>query len=160
VRSKSENLSVSQILAWAEAHLQRTGKRPNGHSGPIPETVDETWSAIDTALLYGYRGLPGGLSLAEFLNRHWGEKPPNARKPPKARNRPPLTIEQILAWAEAHHQRTGKWPTAASGEVPESPEETWKIINAALWEGYRGLAGEDSLSQLLRRYFGESSTTS
>src|SRR5690348_5065999 len=122
MQNERRRLTVEQILAWAEAYLRRTGKRPNGHSGPIPETAGETWSAIDTALFYGYRGLPGGLSLAEFLNRHWGEKPVNDRKPPLACNRPPLTIEQILAWAEAHHQRTGKWPTAASGEVSEAPQ--------------------------------------
>jgi hypothetical protein len=152
MQSKRPRLTVAQILAWAEAHVQRTGKRPNGHTGPIPETSDETWSAIDTALVHGYRGLSGGLSLVEFLNRHWGEKPANDRKPPKARNRPPLTIEQILVWAEAHHQRTGKWPTTASGEVSEEPSETWKIINSALWEGHRGLPGGDSLSQLLKRH--------
>jgi len=155
MQNKRPPLTVAQILAWADAHLQRTGKRPNGHSGSISETAGETWSAVDTALLYGYRGLSPGLSLAEFLNQHWGEKPPDDRKPPKARNRPPLTIEQILAWAEAHQQRTGKWPTAASGEVPEAAQETWKIINSALWEGHRGLPGGDSLSRLLRRYFGE-----
>jgi hypothetical protein len=22
----------------------------------------------------------------------------------------PLTVEQILAWADAHHARTGEWP--------------------------------------------------
>lgn len=159
MRTKPPRLSVEQVLTWAEAHLQRTGKRPNGHSGPIPEAAGETWTAINTALLYGYRGLPGGSSLAEFLNRHWGEKPPEDRKPPKARNVPPLTIEQILSWAEAHYRRTGEWPNAASGEVPEAPSETWKKINAALWEGYRGLPGGDSLSQLLRRYFGESTST-
>jgi hypothetical protein len=160
MQSKPPRLTVVQILAWAAEHLQRTGKRPNGHSGPIPEAAGETWSAVHTALLYGYRGLPGGLSLAEFLNRHWGEKPPDARKPPKARNVPPLTIEQILAWAEAHYRRTGKWPTAASGKVPEALKETWKKINAALWEGYRGLPGGDSLSQLLLRHFGETSSSS
>ena len=102
MQNKRPPLTVAQILAWADAHLQRTGKRPNGHSGSISETAGETWSAVDTALLYGYRGLSPGLSLAEFLNQHWGEKPPDDRKPPKARNRPPLTIEQILAWAEVH----------------------------------------------------------
>src|SRR5262249_41260148 len=25
---------------------------------------------------------------------------------------PPLTVEQILAWADAHHDRTGRWPWA------------------------------------------------
>jgi len=24
--------------------------------------------------------------------------------------KPPLSIKQILAWADAHHKRTGEWP--------------------------------------------------
>jgi hypothetical protein len=153
MRRKRPPLTVAQILAWAEAHLRRTGKRPTGHSGCLPEAAGEKWSALDQALTNGYRGLPGGVSLVELLNRHWGEILPDDKPPP-------LTIEQILVWAEAHHQRTGRWPTAQSGEVLEAPKETWKIINAALWEGYRGLPGGDSLSQLLRRYFGATHSSS
>jgi hypothetical protein len=137
-------LTVVQILVWAAAHLQRSGRRPTGHSGTIPEAPGETWGAIDNALTNGYRGLRGGVSLVELLNRHWGDVPRS--------DKPPLTVEQIIAWAEAHHRRTGKWPTAASGPVEEAPEETWKRINAALWEGFRSLAGGDSLSRLLHRH--------
>jgi hypothetical protein len=100
--------------------------------------------AIDNALTNGYRGLRGGVSLVELLNRHWGDVPRS--------DKPPLTVEQIIVWAEAHYQRKGKWPTAASGPVEEAPKETWKRINAALWEGYRSLPGGDSLSRLLHRH--------
>lgn len=137
-------LTVARILAWAAAHVRRTGHRPTGHSGAIPEAPGETWVAIDNALTNGYRGLRGGVSLVELLNRHWGDVPRS--------DKPPLTVEQIIAWAEAYRQRTGKWPTAASGPVEEAPEETWKRINAALWEGYRSLPGGDSLSRLLHRH--------
>ena len=146
MQSKRPRLTEAQILAWAEAHRRRWGKRPTGHDRTVEEEASETWSAIDQALKNGYRGLPGGISLFTFLNRHWGEQIPDDKPPP-------LTIEQILAWAEAHHKRTGKWPTAASGQVAEEPGETWNIINSALWEGHRGLPGGDSLSQLLNRHF-------
>ena len=33
--------------------------------------------------------------------------------------RPRLTIAQVLAWADAHYARTGKWPTIKSGAVAE-----------------------------------------
>jgi hypothetical protein len=142
-------LTVKKILAWAEAFRQRTGRRLNGHSGAIPEAAEETWAAIDTALVHGYRGLRGGLSLSELLDRHWGEMPRG--------DKPPLSVEQILAWAEAYHRRTGQWPTAAFGVVEDAPVETpmpltWRKIDNALREGYRGLPGEDSLSRLLRRH--------
>jgi hypothetical protein len=64
---------------------------------------------------------------------------------------PVLTVQQILAWADAHHERTGRWPTRNSGPVPEAPGETWERLNCALSEGCRGLPGGDSLSRLLDR---------
>jgi hypothetical protein len=66
--------------------------------------------------------------------------------------RPPLTVQQILAWADAHYERTGRWPTRNSGPVQEAPGETWERIHGALNEGYRGLPGSDSLAQLLDRH--------
>lgn len=155
--SNRPQLTLAQILAWAEAHLRRTGERPTGHSGAVAEAPGENWGAIDSALTQGYRGLPAGVSLVELLNRHWGERPRSDKLP--------LTIEQIVAWAEAHHQRTGKWPTTSSGVVQDVPEETWKQItwkqiNDALWDGFRGLPGGDSLSRLLRRHRGGRAETS
>jgi hypothetical protein len=62
-----------------------------------------------------------------------------------------VTVEQILAWADAHHARTGAWPTPKSGLVADTPAESWATLNAALWTGVRGLPGGDSLYRLLRR---------
>jgi hypothetical protein len=67
------------------------------------------------------------------------------------RGRPPLTVEQILAWADAHHARTGRWPHAGSGPVEGAPGEVWGNVNAALYDGHRGLPGGDSLARLLDR---------
>jgi hypothetical protein len=68
--------------------------------------------------------------------------------------RPPLTVEQVLAWADAHHARTGRWPHAKSGPVEGAPGEAWGNINAALYDGHRGLPGGDSLARLLNRHRG------
>jgi hypothetical protein len=65
------------------------------------------------------------------------------------RHKPPLTVAQILAWADAYHARAGTWPTARSGPIPEAPGEVWQRLNAALYNGYRGLPGGDSLARLL-----------
>src|SRR5262249_19229075 len=99
-------LSVSQILDWADAYHSRTGKWPNSATGPIPEAPGETWSSVNSALARGSRGLPGGSSLAQLLTEERG----------KQREQMPhrLSVGQILAWADAHHERTGRWPTAAS----------------------------------------------
>jgi hypothetical protein len=51
--------------------------------------------------------------------------------------KPTLTVEQILAWAEAYHARTGRWPTAASGPVTEAPGEHWGSLEpGAVAPGY------------------------
>ncbi len=62
-----------------------------------------------------------------------------------------LRETQILDWADAHQERTGQWPTAASGAVLDAAGETWAALNAALRIGARGLPGGDSLARLLRR---------
>jgi hypothetical protein len=63
--------------------------------------------------------------------------------------RPPLTVKQIVAGAEAHQQRTGHWPHAGTGKIPDAPHETWGGVNSALRKGQRGLPGGSSLSRWL-----------
>jgi hypothetical protein len=138
------NLSLEQILAWADAHFERTGQWPNLTTGPIPEAPGETWSAVNHALKRGRRGLPGGFSLAELLAQERG-----------VRNQvsvPPLYRKQIVAWAKAHFRRTGQWPTQDSGSIPEVPGDTWNMIDNALRQGNRGLKGGSSLARFLEEH--------
>jgi hypothetical protein len=65
--------------------------------------------------------------------------------------RPPLTEDQVLAWAGLHHARTGRWPGAHSGAVLDAAGENWQALDKALRNGFRGLPGEDSLAGLLGR---------
>jgi hypothetical protein len=137
-------LSVEQVLSWADAWLERTGKWPHLESGPVPEAPGETWGAINHALKKGSRGLPGGVSLAELLAVERG-----------ARNQvslPPLSRRDILAWARAHFRRTGRWPTAEAGPIPGIPGETWDTVDEALRGGTRGLRGHSSLARLLAEH--------
>ena len=54
-----------------------------------------------------------------------------------------------LTWADAHHDRTGRWPNDVSGPIAEAPDETWHAVNSALRKGSRGLRGGLSLARLL-----------
>jgi hypothetical protein len=137
-------LTVAQILRWADAHRRRTGRWPTYRDGPIPEARGDTWTAVAAALREGLRGLPGGTSLALLLAEHRGRRTRAAL--------PPLTEAQILDWADAHHARTGRWPSAASGPVAGAPGESWGAVNLALHKGLRGLGGGDSLPRLLVRH--------
>jgi len=65
-----------------------------------------------------------------------------------ATERPPLTVEQILAWADEHKARTAEWPTKQSGRLTDS-EMTWCQVDDALRAGRFGLPGRSSLPILL-----------
>jgi hypothetical protein len=63
--------------------------------------------------------------------------------------KPPLTLAQILEWADAHHCKSGRWPSSTSGFLLGVPGEKWGNINSALDRGHRGQPGKSSLAQLL-----------
>jgi hypothetical protein len=129
-------LGVEQILDWADAHHAATGEWPTVFSGAVHDTPSERWSAINTALRVGLRGLPGGSSLPRLLNEH---------RPARRRA---LSLETIRVWGEAHRAATGRRPHIASGAVAGAPGEKWSRIHWALREGRRGLPGGMSLKQL------------
>jgi hypothetical protein len=133
------DLTIKQILAWVDAHKAKTGDWPNRESGRVKGS-DDTWSGINCALQKGLRGLPGGSSLAKLLSEHRGIR--------NKKDLPPLTIEQILTWTDAHKAVTGHWPNVKSAP-PNGTEETWAGINAALSRGNRGLPSGSSLPKLL-----------
>jgi hypothetical protein len=141
VASRTRKLSVEQILRWADHHHEVHGVWPNGGSGPVDGAPAITWAKIDIILRRGGGGLKGGLSLTGLLTEaRWGSAP---------RLGSALDVEQIKAWAGAHHARYGKWPTAKSGLVTAAPGEFWSVIDVALRKGYRGLKGGSSLHLLL-----------
>jgi hypothetical protein len=136
-----------QILVWADAHYKLTNRWPGAGSGPIAEVPGENWRLLDRALAEGTRSLPGGSSLAELLIKMRG---PEAQCYPKRRG--PLAIPVILAWADAHRARTGRWPSLRSGLIPEGAGDTWRGLNCALRRGGRGLPGGSSLARMLKEH--------
>ena len=134
-------LTAAQILAWADAHRVRTGQWPRKSSGAIPESPGDTWSHVQDALHKGLRGLHGGMTLPQLLARERGTRNKAAL--------PQLTEEQILAWADAHSQHSGRWPSRDSGNIAGSAGEVWANVDAALKMGLRGLASGSSLAKLL-----------
>jgi hypothetical protein len=109
--SQLEPLSMAKIHCWADLFYSSTGRWPMQHDGPVTPRAHETWDTVDSALRVGRRGVRGGSSLARLLKARRGVvyRPPPPRRP--------LTVREILRWAEAHHRRTGKWPIRFSGRV-------------------------------------------
>ena len=145
-RLRRPPLTLKQIRSWAEQYHKRHGQWPTARSGPIPGTR-ETWSSVVTALARGLRGLPRGNTLSRLLDAWF----------PVLRSRPcircPLTVEQILAWADAYHRRTGLWPRKSMPPaIPGSGGETWMKIHTALYSGGRGLRGHTTLLRFLARH--------
>lgn len=60
--------------------------------------------------------------------------------------RPPLTIEQILAWADNWFASRSRWPIINSGLIPGTIDDTWARIDDSLRQGYRGLPERPRLS--------------
>ncbi len=134
-------LTIEQVLAWADAYRAKTGRWPRGRSGQVADAPGETWGAVESAVFQGLRGLPGGITLAQLLVERRGA--------PAIQTSRPLTVDQILAWADAHHAATGHWPVEDSGSLSGAPKETWNAISNALFKGLRGLQAGSSLARLL-----------
>jgi predicted helicase len=109
------DLTIKQILRWADEYYQKTHTWPKATSGDVLNVPSEKWGNIQNALVIGLRSLTGGSSLAQLLAEKRG-----------VRNRlalSDLSIKQILKWADAHHQKTSHWPTNKSGEVQSASED-------------------------------------
>jgi hypothetical protein len=145
-RGALPRLTIRRILFWTDAYHERTGRWPKARSGPVEGSGGETWKGIETALRQGIRGLRGGSSLPRLLEHH--------RHASNQATLPPLTAATVLKWADAHHRRTGRWPTVTSGSIQSTRDEKWSRINTALHTGCRGLPGGLSLNLLLAKYRG------
>jgi hypothetical protein len=145
-RLRLSELSIAQILSWADRYHKRHGRWPSEASGPVGggAAAGVTWGGIGHCLRVGHRGLPGGVTLRELLREHRGALPVG-----KA---PPLCVAQILKWADEYRAARGFWPNPFSGRVDHAPGETWSGIDRSLRRGARGLPGGSSLGRLLARH--------
>jgi hypothetical protein len=141
-------LTAANILAWADAFFRRHGHWPFNNSGAIPESPGDTWMTIDKALRQGRRGLPGRMSLVQFLNKHRRILAGKTRRPRRVPKAKCLSLAQVVSWANAYRQRTGIWPNRESGTIPEADGLCWSAVNSALVRGHRGLPGGLSLCRL------------
>ena len=149
VRNRSSPLvefDLADVLRWCDYHFARTGAWPHVDSGAVAAAPGETWGAINHALSRAVRYMGEPTSLARLLAAHRGV--------PNIHDQSPLTEEQILAWADLHVVRTGRWPTRTSGADVDAPGENWKNFNYALIRGNRTLTSGSSLARLLAKHRG------
>lgn len=137
------DLTIKQVLEWADLHHMRTGQWPHRETGRLCEAPALTWGTIDRRLRQGELDSNHPVSLVELLRQHRGVW--------DSRGKSRLTVRLILKWADAHHARTGRWPVTLSGPVHGVPNENWAAVDVAMRNGRRGLGQKISLSQLLTR---------
>ena len=140
---EAPDFTVDQILAWSDTWFEHTAQRPTKSSGNIPGADGIDWKIVDDTRAHGRADLPAGFSLRRLLTATRGLF--------HLRDQPRLTEGEILAWAHAHHKRTGTWPTRDAGWIVEAPGESWNRVNEALVQGVRGLRGGSSLPRLLAK---------
>jgi hypothetical protein len=139
-------LTVAKILTWADAHHARTGHWPRCTDGRLTPSSNEKWRNIDQLLRQGGRGLPGGDSLPQLLERE--------RQVRNLGALPGFTVEEVCSWVRLHHEQTGRWPHVDAGAITDAPGETWESVERALREGRRGFPGGDTLAHFVARHFG------
>jgi hypothetical protein len=100
--SAPPDLSIAQILRWADRPPQQTGDWPAHNSGTVATAPGETWSAFNFSLTYGRRGMPGGMTLAQLLAGQRGVR--------NHLDLPPLTVDKLLAWVDLYRERQGCCP--------------------------------------------------
>src|SRR5262245_11198763 len=114
-----QTLTIRQVLKWADEYHVRTGRWPTDQCRPqqIPGSDGETWYRLIMAMRVGNRGFRKGSSLAALLAEHRGVRNLQAL--------PHLHVKQILAWADAFHERTGDWPSGGCSpqEIPDTDGE-------------------------------------
>jgi len=70
-------ISIEIITNWMRSHALRHGKYPTCKSGIVEDAPEENWTALQLALVHGFRGLPGGSSVAKLRESliHGGKLP-------------------------------------------------------------------------------------
>ena len=134
------DLSIDGVLAWMDDHYTLTGTWPTKESGVVAADPSEQWAAVDAALRNGLRSLPGGTSLIRMAIDFRGREDVKAV--------PPLSIEQVVRWMQAHTSSCRRYPTKRSGAIDGAPGETWAGLDSALRFGQRGLPGGQSVAKL------------
>ena len=110
-------------------HRGRSRRRRGKPGSSWPRRWDSAFGAFAAAALF-----------ARFLNEHRGWYNPADQR---------FTVEQVLAWADDWHERTGEWPIAVSGKIPGAGGVHWKIVDDSLRTGRGVMPGGSSLSRLL-----------
>jgi len=109
-----EYFSEEFIAKSISTYHGETGKYPSQGSGEIIGSNGRTWLGAHAWLYLR------GDSLSRFIDRNF-------------RHRKPFSAELVEEFARDWFQRTGEWPKAHSGLIPNSGELTWSAVEKRLY---------------------------
>ena len=145
---RRSDLTYDIIKEWVKKFYEEHGKYPTRASGSVvyaPKEEPLTWQGVSICLMDGFRGLPGGLSLSDFLNKEMGIL---TRKYASR-----ITEADVLEWVEKFYDRYGYYPTSKSQEGVDCPSDygklRWSTVNELLKNGQRGLPGGATLRKFI-----------
>ena len=116
--------------------------------GSVEGTLQEKWKNLDASLRRGYRGLPGGSSLALLLAERRG-------KPHQGQQRKFFVLSRFSNGRMLTMVAPGNGRACVKGPIINAPDETWDgsrygLVGANL----RSLPGGLSLAKLLFQHRG------
>jgi hypothetical protein len=130
------------IVELADAFKFQKGHWPKQTSGAFK---GDCWGSINSALIYGLRGLPGGDTLPKLLARERGVR--------NIADISPLSEKIILKKIRHYKKKTGRWPKVKSKKLT-GEEYSWSSIDNHLRKGSWGLKKGSSLRDLMERELG------
>lgn len=139
-------LSEELICSWIKKHIDThdKDKKPTKRSGIIEFAEGDyyglTWGSVDSALHRGSKGLQGGTSLADLIEKNFGIINPKSI--------PVLSEEKILYHAKKFKDKHGRKPHCNDGDVDGVENLTWRNIDGHLRQR------ESSLSKFLEKKLG------
>jgi hypothetical protein len=149
---KSE-IKVNDIKCWINNYKEKCGKFPSdGSMGIVDKQEPVTWHALNHMLECGFRGLPGGSSLSQFIIDNFNVI--------TLSNSEDYTELKTKQWIERFYDENGYYPTKRSGRIVWANEygnsiSTWSSLDACINKKQKGCGWAtevNSLSQFIKKY--------
>ncbi|MDX2027780.1 MAG: hypothetical protein SFW62_04010 [Alphaproteobacteria bacterium] len=143
---------VSRTIEPPEFWMHATKQQLHAHSDIIRIRYDGEGRWLDAV----QQALSTDGFIEKLKHRRTGALHAATTRKPRPK-KGPLSKDQIRKWLVLFHEKEGHYPSAkdkivwqknGDGEWTEVAGESWKLIDVALYQGYRGFPGKGSLGRL------------
>jgi superfamily II DNA or RNA helicase len=151
IQASFPNLTKDLLIALINQFIDAHGRKPSKWDEVVTFAKDDfegiTWNAINATLVRGNQTLPGGSSLADFIETEFGIKNPKSN--------PTISPDTIYELIQNFITLHGRKPQATDGAIDYTEEGlTWEILDRRLRDGNSGLESGSSLTKFIETHFG------